>query len=177
MADGGFTVDSAGHFASLTSGAERITGLSRDEVVGQPCSALEGPDCRGFGNIAHLLANPVGRDGIQDERRRIFGKHGRPLRLLGNLRLLRGSDARVQGTIGTFTDLTVWIVQQAPAPHAGDADARRLAGLVGRSKRKLDVLRRIEFAAQSDVSALERGAWIRASSARTSTTACVCSRS
>ncbi len=157
MADGVFTVDSAGRFASWSSGAERITGWSRDEIVGQPCSALEGPDCRGFGKIAQLLADPAGRDGIQDEQCRIVGKDGRALHLLGNLRLLRGPDARVQGAVGTFTDLTAWIVQQAPAPHAGDADARRFAGLVGKSKPMLEVLRRIELAAQSDVSTLVRG--------------------
>ncbi len=157
MADGVFTVDSAGRFASWSSGAERITGWSRDEIVGQPCAALEGPDCRGFGKIAQLLADPAGRDGIQDEQCRIVGKDGRPLHLLGNLRLLRGPDARVQGAVGTFTDLTAWIVQQAPAPHAGDADARRFAGLVGKSKPMLEVLRRIELAAQSDVSTLVRG--------------------
>jgi PAS domain S-box-containing protein len=157
MADGVFTVDSAGRFASWSSGAERITGWSRDEIVGQPCAALEGPDCRGFGKIAQLLANPAGRDGIQDEQCRIVGKDGRALHLLGNLRLLRGPDARVQGAVGTFTDLTAWIVQQAPAPHAGDADARRFAGLVGKSKPMLEVLRRIELAAQSDVSTLVRG--------------------
>ena len=157
MADGVFTVDSAGRFASWSSGAERITGWSRDEIVGQPCAALEGPDCRGFGKIAQLLADPAGRDGIQDEQCRIVGKDGRALHLLGNLRLLRGPDARVQGAVGTFTDLTAWIVQQAPAPHAGDADARRFAGLVGKSKPMLEVLRRIELAAQSDVSTLVRG--------------------
>ena len=157
MADGVFTVDSAGRFAAWSSGAERITGWSRDEIVGQPCAALEGPDCRGFGKIAQLLADPAGRDGIQDEQCRIVGKDGRALHLLGNLRLLRGPDARVQGAVGTFTDLTAWIVQQAPAPHAGDADARRFAGLVGKSKPMLEVLRRIELAAQSDVSTLVRG--------------------
>ncbi|MFM7296498.1 MAG: sigma 54-interacting transcriptional regulator, partial [Planctomycetota bacterium] len=157
MADGVFTVDIAGRFASWSSGAERITGWSRAEIVGQPCERLEGPDCHGFSKIAQLLADPAGRDGIQDEPCSIVGKDGRPLHLLGNLRLLRGPDARVQGAVGTFTDLTAWIVRQSPAPHAGDAGARRFAGLVGKSKPMLEVLRRIELAAQSDVSTLVRG--------------------
>jgi PAS domain S-box-containing protein len=157
MADGVFTVDLAGRFASWSAGAERITGWTRDEIVGKPCSSLEGPDCRGFGKIGHLLADPGGRDGIQDEQCRIVAKDGRPLHLLGNLRLLRGEDASVHGAVGTFTDLTAWIVQQAPAPHASETGARRFAGLVGKSKPMLEVLRRIELAAQSDVSTLVRG--------------------
>ncbi|MCC7015462.1 MAG: sigma 54-interacting transcriptional regulator [Planctomycetes bacterium] len=157
MADGVFTVDLAGQFASWSAGAERITGWSRDEIVGQPCATLEGPGCKGFGKIAELLADPRGRDGIQDEECRIVSKDGRPLHLLGNLRLLRDPDSRVRGAVGTFADLTAWVVQQAPAPRAESEQCERYAGLVGRSKPMLEVLRRIELAAQSDVSTLLRG--------------------
>ncbi len=157
MADGVFTVDLDGRFASWSAGAERITGWSRAEILGKPCSALEGPDCEGFGRIGQLLADPGGRDGIHDQQCRIVAKDGRPLHLLGNLRLLRAEDASVTGAVGTFTDLTKWVVQQSPAPQASDARARALGGLVGKSKAMLEVMRRIELAAQSDVSTLVRG--------------------
>ncbi len=157
MADGVFTVDMAGRFASWSAGAERITGWKRDEIVGQPAATLEGPGCRGFGKIAELLAAPGGSEGISDEECRIVSRDGRPLHLLGNLRLLRDESAQVRGAVGTFADLSAWIVQQSSAPTHERAGQANYAGLVGRSKQMLEVLRRIELAAQSDVSTLVRG--------------------
>jgi two-component system response regulator HydG len=157
MADGVFTVDLQGRFASWSAGAERITGWRRDELVGQPCATLEGPGCKGFGKIAELLAAPGGSEGIVDEECRIVSKDGRPLHLLGNLRLLRDGEAHVQGAVGTFADLSAWIVQQSSAPTPATTGRAHYAGLVGRSKPMLEALRRIDLAAQSDVSTLIRG--------------------
>jgi PAS domain S-box-containing protein len=157
MADGVFTVDMQGRFAAWSAGAERITGWKREELVGKPAATLEGPGCKGFGKIAELLAAPGGSEGISDEECRIVSKDGRALHLLGNLRLLRDAGANVQGAVGTFADLSAWIVQQSSAPAPEHAGPAHYAGLVGRSKPMLEVLRRIDLAAQSDVSTLVRG--------------------
>jgi PAS domain S-box-containing protein len=41
MAAGLFTVDADGVFVAWSAGAERITGYSQVEVVGQPCNILQ----------------------------------------------------------------------------------------------------------------------------------------
>jgi len=43
IADGVFTVDQQGRITSFNKAAERITGFSKEEAVGQYCHEISGP--------------------------------------------------------------------------------------------------------------------------------------
>lgn len=50
-----FTVDAQGCFVAWNRGAERITGYSQQDMLGQPCSLLEGANCKGFAALTALM--------------------------------------------------------------------------------------------------------------------------
>ena len=79
---GVFTVDAQGRFVAWSAGAQRITGYSHDEVAGQPCRLLEGPNCKGFGVLADLLRSPQPpAGGICNQECKVAAKDGQVLTL------------------------------------------------------------------------------------------------
>ncbi len=158
MADGLFTVDADGRFVSWSAGAERITGYREDEVRGRPCELLEGENCKGFASLRDVLADPsdVG-DGILNQECKVLAKDGRELYLHGNVRLVREGD-RVVGAIGTFADLTSFVLTHQRLHQLEDAGrVRGLGRLVGESPAMQAVFRAIQLAARTEVTVLVRG--------------------
>lgn len=160
MADGVFTVDAHGLFIAWSAGAERITGYSSAEVVGQPCRILEGPNCKGFSTLAELLESPAPPpSGICNQECKVQAKDGRELYLHGNVRLVTDEHGEVVGAVGTFTDLTAFVLanerialleEQARSRHA-------FQQMVGESASMQEVFRRLRLAAQSEVTVLLTG--------------------
>lgn len=160
MAIAVFTVDAEGNFVAWSDGAARITGYTREEVVGRPCRLLEGENCKGFATLADLLHSPdQSADGICNQECKIMAKSGHELYIHGNVRLLRDDQSKIVGAVGTFTDMTSFVLanekialleRQAHAVHG-------LEHLVGRSQQMQDVFRRLLLAADSDVTVLITG--------------------
>jgi PAS domain S-box-containing protein len=159
MADGLFTVDAGGRFVAWSDGAARITGYPPDEVVGQPCRLLEGPNCKGFSKLAELLHEPDPPEGICHQECKVLARDGRELYLHGNVRVLRGPAGEVVGAVGTFTDLTSFVLANERITLLEEqARSRDAFGrLVGRSAPMQEVFRRIRLAAQSDVTVVLTG--------------------
>ncbi len=158
-ATGMFTVDRQGRFVAWNRAAEQITGYSEDEVVGQPCTLLEGPNCVGFGKLADLLKSPPSAGGLCDQRCKIQAKDGREVYLHGNVCVLRDDDGEIIGAVGTFLDMTGIIRAHEKiehlAAHTGHAEA--LEKMVGQSEQMREVFRRLRLAADSDVTVLLTG--------------------
>ena len=156
-----FTVDAEGRFVAWSKGAERITGYSAPEILGQPCRMLEGPDCKGFSGLSELLQVARGgrnqelAAGMDNQECRVFSKECRELRLLGSARLLHDEKGQVIGAIGSFANITEILKLNAavPATHG----AHGLAGLIGEGPAIKEVFRRIRLAADSDVTTLITG--------------------
>ncbi len=159
MADGVFTVDATGTFVAWSEGAARITGYSVEEVVGQPCHLLEGQNCKGFSTVRDLLQQPSPPEGIGHQECKVLGKDGRELYLHGNVRLLQDAAGGVLGAVGTFTDLTSFLLANERISLLEEQARSRevFAGLVGRSPAMHEVFRRLRLAAQSDVTVLLTG--------------------
>ena len=107
MPHGLFTVDAEGRFVAWSAGAERITGYRAEDVIGQPCRLLEGPNCKGFGHLAEMLKSkdtPCG--GICDQECKILAKDGREVFIHGSVRMLNENDGPNQGAVGSFSDVT-----------------------------------------------------------------------
>ena len=160
MADGVFTVDARGRFVAWSAGAERITGWSSSQVIGQPCSLLEGPGCKGFGSLVELLREPApAPTGICCQECKVLSKDGRELYLHGNVRLLTAPDGRVQGAVGTFSDLTEFlrVNERAAVLEERVRGPARFHRLVGRSGSMQELSRRLQLAANSEVTVLLNG--------------------
>jgi two-component system response regulator HydG len=160
MADGVFTVDAQGRFVAWSTGAERITGYSSAEVVGRPCHILEGPNCKGFSTLAELLANPAPPpSGICNQECKVQAKDGGELYLHGNVRLVTEAQGKIVGAVGTFTDLTAFVLANERIALLEEQARSRQAfqQMVGESLPMQEVFRRLRLAAQSDVTVLLTG--------------------
>ncbi len=160
MADGVFTVDAKGHIVAWSAGAARITGYSSQEVVGNTCHVLEGQNCKGFSKLTEFLDNPTPYPwGICNQECKVLGKDGRELYLYGNVSVLRDEKGTVIGAVGTFTDLTSFILNNEKIAVLEEQAKSRDAfqQLVGKSQVMQEVFRRLRLAAQSDVSVLVTG--------------------
>ncbi len=159
MPAGVFTVDATGHFVAWNAGAERITGYSEGDVVGQSCHLLEGENCRGFSAVTDLLKEASPPLEMCTQECRILSRDGRPLHLHGNVRVIMDDQGQVAGAVGTFTDVSSFVLA-----HEKIALFQQQAGtdlamgqIIGNSPPMLEVFRRIQLAADSDVSVLVTG--------------------
>ena len=160
MADGVFTVDANGNIVAWSVGATRITGYSSQDVVGNSCHMLEGQNCKGFSKLTEFLANPSPHPwGICNQECKVLARDGRELYLYGNVSVLRDDQGNVQGAIGTFTDLTSFILANEKIVVLEEqAKSREIfQQFVGKSPAMQEVFRRLRLAAQSDVTVLLTG--------------------
>lgn len=160
MGDGVFTVNAQGHIVAWSAGAARITGYSSDEVIGRSCHILEGKNCKGFYKLTEFLENPTPYPwGICNQECKVSAKDGRELYLYGNVSVLRDERGAVVGAVGTFTDLTSFILAkekiQVLEEQARSRDS--FQQMVGRSGVMQEVFRRVRLAAQGDVPVLLTG--------------------
>ncbi|MDR4494207.1 MAG: sigma 54-interacting transcriptional regulator [Nitrospirales bacterium] len=160
MADGVFTVDAKGRIVAWSSGAVRITGYSAKDIIGQSCHILEGQNCKGFRVLTDFLDNPTPYPwGICNQECKVLAKDGREIYLYGNVSIVRDEQGTVAGAIGTFTDLTAFILNnQKIAVLEEQAKSRdAFQQLIGKSPPMQEVFRRLRLAAQSDVTVLLTG--------------------
>jgi len=105
--DGVMIVDRGGNIVSVNKGLEKITGYSREEMLGKPCSILncnifEFARCTNGDNWCVLF-----KTGSMDMRRCTFvRKDGRLIHVLKNATLLHDSAGEVLGAVETVTDIT-----------------------------------------------------------------------
>ncbi|MEE8124884.1 MAG: sigma 54-interacting transcriptional regulator [Nitrospirales bacterium] len=160
VADGVFTVDAKGHIVAWNTGAARITGYSSEDVIGKSCHMLEGQNCKGFRVLTDFMSNPTPYPwGICNQECKVLAKDGRELYLYGNVSILRDDQGAVAGAVGTFTDLTTFILNnQKIAVLEEQAKSREaFQQLIGKSPPMQEVFRRLRLAAQSDVTVLLTG--------------------
>ena len=161
MAAGLFTVDADGIFVAWSAGAERITGYSQVEVVGQPCNVLEGQNCKGFATLKDMLDNPDpgALNCVCNQECKLLSKDGRELYIHGNVRLLTEPNGDVVGAVGCFTDLTEFVLANEKITLLEEQTKQRdsFERLVGRSAPMQEVFRRLRLAAHSDITVFISG--------------------
>ncbi len=160
MAVGIFTVNAEGHFVAWSGGAERITGYSRAEVLGKPCELLEGNNCKGFARLTEMLQSPPpGPSGICNQECKLMAKDGHELYIHGNFRLIQAEDGRVLGAVGTFSDLTSFMLanERIRVLEKQASAMQSFEKMVGQGPAMREVFRRIQLAADSDVTVLITG--------------------
>ncbi|MCA9064399.1 MAG: PAS domain-containing protein, partial [Planctomycetaceae bacterium] len=108
MPSGFFTVDVDGIFRSWTQGAERITGYRAEDVIGKPCTLLEGRNCKGFATLRDMLSSPDSclMTGVCSQECKLMSRDGREIYIHGSVRMLTEDDGSPAGAVGCFSDLT-----------------------------------------------------------------------
>ena len=97
-----YVVDKEMRIVYWNPAAERITGFSAQETVGQHCSFLQGIPC---GDICGLYNDDIPKP-IIGARCTIVTKSGATVHLLKNMDYLRNRDGEIIGGIESFTDVT-----------------------------------------------------------------------
>jgi transcriptional regulator with PAS, ATPase and Fis domain len=89
----------------------------------------------------------------------VLGKDGKELYLYGNVSILRDDTGNVAGAVGTFTDLTSFILNNEKIAVLEEQAKSREAfqQLIGKSPAMQEIFRRLRLAAQSDVTVLLTG--------------------
>jgi len=104
ISDGVFTVDMEWHITSFNRAAEKITGVSREEAIGQRCSdvfrsSMCGADCA-LQQTLRTGTPIIGKSGY------IIDSDGSRIPISLSTAVLRGADSHVIGGAETFRDLS-----------------------------------------------------------------------
>jgi len=151
--DGLMVVDRAGTILSVNRALEAITGFSKEDLIGSPCSALH---C----DICEIARDENGdhwcvlfRTGSLKMRRcTLARKDGRYVHVLKNASLLHDSNGNTIGAVETLTDITE-IIQKDHQIEAFQREIRsqdRFHGILGTSASMQKVFSLIDSATQSD---------------------------
>ncbi len=151
--DGIMIVDADGTIVSANKALERISGFTRNEMIGKPCSILNCNICEiafeGSGDHWCVLF----KTGKLDMRKCIFTrKDGSYIHVLKNASLLHDTTGKVMGAVETITDITE-IVEKDSQIAEFQRELRSengFHGLLGTSASMQQVFDLITNAAQSD---------------------------
>ena len=159
MVAGLFTVNAEGSFVAWNQGAERITGYPASELIGKPCSFLDGPNCKGFGSLADLLQSSSPDTGMCSQECKILSRDGQDIYIHGSVQVVRDGAGQVQGAVGCFMDVTslVHANEKIAVLERQTSTGYAFEQLVGNSDVMREVYRKLKLAADSDVSVLLTG--------------------
>lgn len=151
--DGIMIVDPKGTIVSVNEAMEKLTGYSKEGLMGKPCSVLQCDLCE----IAREKKDEhwcrlFEKGKVRKRRCTVMGKDGRFVQILKNASLLKDTKDQVIGAVETLTDITEIIEKD----HQIEAFRRQLLGengfhgIMGISAPMEQVFDLIENAAQSD---------------------------
>ena len=104
IADGVFTVDLDWNITSFNRAAERITGVAREEAIGQKCfDVFRGDICQ---SACALRRSIETGDELVDRRVNILNSQGQQIQVSISTAVLRDDEGSVVGGAETFRDLT-----------------------------------------------------------------------
>ncbi len=157
-----FLTDRDGKVTFWNSAAERITGWSRSEAIGQRCSILAGDAVNGCPCGAGLLQCGVAERSRSSLCCTISKRDGLPQLIVKNVVALYTADGLPVGTLETFTDVASVPVATAPpaapaALRAAGALAGELCGLVGGHEVMRELFRMIALVARSRTTVMITG--------------------
>ena len=151
--DGLMIVDTGGIILFVNSAFERITGYSREEIIGKSCSVLRCRSCeisreKGGSNWCVLFRH--GR--LNNLHSTLFRRDGSEVSIVKNACVFKGDQGKVMGAVETITD-----VSDLAAKDAAIEDFRRqledrdsFHGMIGNSSAMQQVFDLISNAALSD---------------------------
>jgi two-component system, NtrC family, response regulator HydG len=156
LPDGLFTTDPEGRVTFWSKGAERITGWSAEEALGQSCSLLAGDVVNGCISGEGPLRCGLAVRGYSSRRCNARAKDGRLVLLVKKAVPLYDGD-RLIGALETFTDVGTVPLDARRCEGVGDPEREPHAAIVGSSEAMLELKRMIELFGRSDSNVLIHG--------------------
>lgn len=153
MMDGLMVVDADGMIVSVNRATEAITGYTREELIGSPCTILNCDNCSarceaGKGFSCDLF------DSKRVERRKcnVRKKDGTIVPIMKNASALTAKDGRVTGAVETLLDLSEIVERDQRIARLSSIlkGKDRFQGIIGKCRAMQGVFDLIADAAQSD---------------------------
>ena len=160
MQDGLMVLDPVGNILAVNPAAERLTGYSAEELIGNNCRTLNctGCDIYGRGEGTQWCSLFVSGE-VRAKKCLISDKDRRAVHVVKNASVLKDSNGRLLGAVETFTDISEIVRQKQ------EIDSLRKScrleeghhGLLGESQPMQDLFELIENVAQTDAPVLIHG--------------------
>jgi PAS domain S-box-containing protein len=150
IADGVFTVDHEGRITSFNKAAERITGFSKEEAVGQYCHEIFRSNlCFEACALKHTAETT---ETIVDLEVNILNRDNREIPISISTAVVRDESGNAVGAVETFRDLS--LIKEL---RKEISSSYSFQDMLGRSKSMLDLFQILPDIAQSDATALIEG--------------------
>ena len=113
LQDGLMVLDPEGNILAVNPAAERLTGYSADELVGNNCRTLNCTGCDVYGRGAGKeWCKLFERGEVRAKKCLISDKNRRAVHVVKNASVLKDSEGRLLGAVETFTDISEIVRQQ-----------------------------------------------------------------
>ncbi len=160
MMDGLMVVDPEGMIIAVNPAMERLTGYTREELLGQPCTILNCDRCRGFRpQDPQRQCTLFKEGGVRRIRCVLTKKGGTTLPFLKNAAILRDAAGHVLGAVETLTDLSEVSARDRVISRLRRELHREdgFHGLLGRSPAMLQLFQLLTSAAASEAPVILSG--------------------
>jgi PAS domain S-box-containing protein len=150
IADGVFTVDHQGRITSFNRAAEKITGFSRDEAIGQYCHEIfRANTCFEACPLKHTAETT---ETIINLEVNILNRDNKEIPITISTAVVKDHSGKVVGAVETFRDLS--LIKQL---HKEIYKQYSFQDILGRSKPMLKLFQILPDIAQSDATVLIEG--------------------
>jgi len=151
--DGLMIVDERGVIVSVNDALERVTGYSRNELIGQNCTKLNCDVCDQIRrHDGHQWCSLFAGKQVKARQCVIVRKDGRPMHALKNACLLHDDHGDMIGAVETITDITE-LIEKENQIAAYERQLRSddgFCGIIGTSPAMQQVFELVSNAAHSD---------------------------
>ena len=150
IADGVFTVDQQGRITSFNKAAERITGFSREDAIGQFCHEIfRANTCFEACPLKHTAETA---ENIVNLEVNILNRDNKEVPISISTAVVRDKEGKVVGAVETFRDLS--LIKEL---HKEISRKYSFQDILGRSKAMLELFQILPDIAKSDATALIEG--------------------
>lgn len=157
MRDGLMVVDPDGHILFFNRAAEEITGYRREDIVGKPCTLLDGDTCIVSTESGKEKSCDLFKTGsLHNKQCRIRSSEGKSVYLLKNAAVLRDGNSEVIGAVESITDITSLYMKEMELEELKEELRQEywFMGLLGRSGPMQRLFEQIQNAAVSEAPVL-----------------------
>jgi two-component system, NtrC family, response regulator HydG len=153
MMDGLMVVDVDGMIVAVNQATEQITGYSREELIGSPCSILDCDICSGrYTSNKEFTCHLFEKKQIERRQCTLVKKDGTVLPIMKNASVLTGRDGTISGGVETLLDLSEIVSRDRQIERLSSIlkGKDRFHGIIGKSRVMQHVFDLITDAARSD---------------------------
>lgn len=153
MMDGLMVVDSDGMIVAVNRATEELTGFSRQELIGSPCTILGCDTCSAeSGPKGAFTCNLFESRNIERRKCSLTRKDGETIPIMKNASVLVDEDGSVHGGVETLTDLRALVRRDRTIARLSSIlkSKDRFHGIIGKSRAMKAVFDLVADAARSD---------------------------